>query len=130
RAILPVVDLRKRFDLPATPPNRASKYLITAIEGLSSDGDRAPAKRWIVALVVDAVKEVLRVPREEVRPAPAITLGESARFFSGVCRHRDRIVLIVDIDRILSSQERISLAGMSELPTGIGDGAPSGKGIR
>src|SRR6185503_14313339 len=63
-AILPVVDLRKRFDLPATPPTRASKLLIVVIE--------VAGRRMIVALVVDGVSEPIRVARDEVRPPPAL----------------------------------------------------------
>ncbi len=99
-AILPIVDLRKRFGLPAPPPVRATKYIIVGIEGR------------IVGLVVDGVGEVLRVGKGEVRPSP-LTAGDAARYFSGVCRRDGRIVMILDIDKILSSEEKISLAGLT-----------------
>jgi purine-binding chemotaxis protein CheW len=99
-AILPVVDLRKRFDLPATPATRATKYVIVAIEGR------------IVGLVVDAVGEVLRVGRGEISPTPPLQ-GDAAQYFAGVCRHAGRILLMLDLDRILTSSEKISLAGLS-----------------
>lgn len=99
-AILPVVDLRKRFDLPATAATRATKYIIVAIEGR------------IVGLVVDAVGEVLRIGRGEISPTPPLE-GDAAQYFAGVCRHGGRILLMLDLDRILSSQEKISLAGLS-----------------
>ena len=108
-AILPIVDMRKRFDQPTTAADRATKYLIVAIEGVGGD-------RWIVGLVVDKVLEVIRIPKDDVRPAPAIALDETARYFSGVCRHRDRIVMVIDLDAILSSSERITLAGLSQDP--------------
>jgi purine-binding chemotaxis protein CheW len=98
-AILPVVDLRKRFDLPAPPAVRATKYVIVAIEGR------------IVGLVVDSVGEVLRLPRGDVRPPPTLVEGSQA-YFTGVCHHGGRIIMVLDIDRILSSQEKISLLGM------------------
>jgi len=99
-AILPIVDLRKRFDLPAPPPVRSTKYVIVGIEGR------------IVGLVVDGVGEVLRIGRGEIRPSP-LTAGEAARYFSGVCHHDGRIIMVLDIDRILSSDEKISLAGLT-----------------
>ena len=147
RAIFPVIDMRKRFDLPAPPPTRATKFVIVAINGAvggavgsavggAVDGAAAPvaAQKWIVGLIVDAVKEVIRIPRDEVRPAPALALSESARYFSGVCRNRDRIVMILDLDALLSSQERISLAGLAAQPLPIAaafastGGANGGKG--
>ena len=98
-AILPVVDMRKRFELPATPAVRATKYVIVNLEGRS------------IGLVVDGVGEVLRVPRVEVTAAP-LYQGEAARYFAGVCRHHGRIILVLDIDRILTSEEKISLGGL------------------
>ncbi len=109
-AILPIIDLRKRFELPIGPATRSTKFIITTIE--------AGGKRMIVGLVVDGVSEPLRVPRAEVRPAPALAHGDAA-YFAGVVRRRiagaeDRIVMVVDIDAILSSREKSSLAGLDE----------------
>jgi purine-binding chemotaxis protein CheW len=99
--ILPIVDLRKRFDLTAPAPTRSTKYVIVGIEGR------------IVGLVVDGVGEVLRIGRVEVRPSPLVG-GDAARYFSGVYHAGGRIVMILDIDRILSSDEKISLAGLGK----------------
>ena len=102
-AILPVVDLRKRFDLPAGEITRSTKYLIVAID--------VAGRRMIVGLVVDGVSEPLRLPRSEVRPAPLLTQGATP-YFSGIVHHLGRILMVLDIDAILSSTEKISLAGM------------------
>jgi len=99
-AILPVVDLRKRFDLPAPPPVRATKYIIISLEGR------------IVGLIVDGVGEVLRVARGDLAPPP-LPAGDAARFFAGVCRRSGRIIFVLDIDQILSSEEKISLASLA-----------------
>jgi purine-binding chemotaxis protein CheW len=97
-AILPIVDLRKRFDLATTAPTRSTKYIIVSIEGR------------MVGLVVDAV---LRISWGEVRPPPSLMEGEGAAYFTGVCHQAGRITMVLDIDRILSSQEKISLVGLS-----------------
>jgi purine-binding chemotaxis protein CheW len=99
-AILPVVDLRKRFDLPMTPATRSTKYIIVGLEGR------------IVGLVVDGVGEVLRVPRADVKPTPILE-GDAQHFFTGVCHHGGRILFVLDLDRILSSTEKISLANLT-----------------
>jgi purine-binding chemotaxis protein CheW len=98
--ILPIVDMRKRFDAPASPPTRASKYVIVSL------GEQA------VGLIVDGVSEVVRRSGDDVRPAPALAVGDT-RFFRGMLRHDDRIFVVLDIDQILSSQEKISLAGLA-----------------
>jgi purine-binding chemotaxis protein CheW len=103
--ILPVVDLRKRFELPVTPPTRASKYVLVTLD------DR------IVALVVDGVAEFVKKGPDDIRPTPSLLPGTpEARFFTGVFNHQGRILMVLDIDRILSSAERISLAHLEGSP--------------
>ncbi|MSP62072.1 MAG: chemotaxis protein CheW [Myxococcales bacterium] len=116
--ILPVVDMRKRFELAAAPATRASKYLIVAIDGLvaaKAPADPAP-QRWIVGLIVDGVQEVIRVPRAEISPAPAMAVSADGRYFSGVCHHRDRIVMVLDLEALLSQRERASLEHFAGAP--------------
>jgi purine-binding chemotaxis protein CheW len=105
-AILPVIDMRKRFDLPAPAATRSTKYLIVSIAGLEAAGDSA--QRWIVGLVVDGVQEVVRLPKAAIRGAPAMAVGES-RYFSGVCHHKETIVMVLDLDALLSTSERATL---------------------
>jgi purine-binding chemotaxis protein CheW len=102
-AILPVVDMRRRFDLPTAPPTRATKFLIVAIE--------MAGRRMIVALIVDGVSEPVRVERSELRAAPALAQG-STSYFTGVVHHQDRILMILDLDALLSSTEKVTLAGI------------------
>jgi len=103
-AILPVVDLRKRFDLPATAPTRTSKVLIVSID--------INGRRMIVGLVVDGVSEPIRVPRDQLRPAPPLTQGATP-YFTGMVHHQGKILMVLDIDAILSTSEKISLAGLA-----------------
>ena len=56
-----------------SPPTRKSRFLVVNV-----------ARRRI-ALVVDEVREVLRIPRTEIRPAPVLGAGDGPRFFLGVC---------------------------------------------
>ena len=112
--ILPVVDMRKRFDLPPLTSEqmedyavrRARKYLIVPIEGR------------LVGMIVDRVSDVLRVSRDAIRPPPLLTQNDNARYFAGVCHHRGRILMVLDLDAILSSSERISLAGLNQAAKG------------
>lgn len=76
--VLPVVDVRKRFGLPATPPTRRTRFLVVVVG------------RRRLALVVDEVCEVLRLRRAELRPAPALVGLEAPRFFLGVAGGVDR----------------------------------------
>lgn len=101
-AVLPVVDLRKRFALDPTPLSRESKYIIVTLEG------------HIVGLVVDRVHEVMRIDETEVIEAPAMATGVDARFVAGVFKRDQRMILTLDIAQILSSSEKSLLAQLGE----------------
>jgi purine-binding chemotaxis protein CheW len=106
-AIIPVVDLRKRFGLEvATGPAKKARMLITrgAVRGPGSAGSD------LLGLVVDGVREVLHIPRQQIDPTPAAARGLQAEFIGGMGKIGDRLVILVDITKILSRQERQALA--------------------
>lgn len=105
--IIPVVDLRKRFGLAVAPGSaKKVRMLITrgAVRGPGSAGSD------LLGLVVDGVREVLHIPRQQIDPAPAAARGLQADFIGGVGKVGDRLVILVDITKILSRQERAALA--------------------
>jgi purine-binding chemotaxis protein CheW len=102
-AILPIVDVRKRFDLSPTPLLRSARFVITAID--------VGGRRMIVGLIVDSVSEPLRIARDQIRPAPSLAQGEMT-YFTGVVHQRGRIFMILDLDAILSTKEKLTLAGL------------------
>jgi purine-binding chemotaxis protein CheW len=71
--VLPVLDVRKRLGVPPAADARRVRFLVTSV-----------ARRRI-ALVVDEVCEVVRLPRREIRAAPALGDEGAPRFFLGVC---------------------------------------------
>jgi purine-binding chemotaxis protein CheW len=103
-AILPVIDVRKRFDLAPSPSTRATKFLIVGVD--------IGETRLIVGLIVDRVSEPLRVPKADVKPAPQLTVAERA-FFSGVVHHQGRMLMVLDPDALLSSLEKQTLTGLA-----------------
>ena len=101
---LPIIDVRKRFDFAPTAPTRATKYLIVSVD--------VGAERVIVGLVVDRVSEPLRVPRTEVKPAPRLSVAERA-YFTGVVAHHGKMLMVLDVDALLSSAEKQTLSGLA-----------------
>ncbi len=100
--IIPVVDLRKRFGLEvAAGPAKKVRMLITrgAVRGPGGAGAD------LLGLVVDGVREVLHIPRHQIDPAPAAARGPLSDFIGGVGKAGDRLVILVDITKILSPQE-------------------------
>ena len=94
--VVPVVDLRVRFDLPAAAPNSATRLMI-----LASDGE------WIGA-VVDAVLEVVSVGNMPLAPPPPLFKGMAADFLKGILRRNDRLVIVLDVTRLLATREHLA----------------------
>jgi len=104
--IIPIVDLRKRFAIEEIHDEpRKMRMLITkgAIPAAGRRGNE------LLGLVVDGVQEVLHVARKDIAPTPAAATGEKSDFISGVGKVDQRLIIIVDITRILSQQERSAL---------------------
>ena len=105
-AILPVIDLRRRFGL-AVPQGGRQKFLIVAV-----DVGLGPGRGMILALVVDRVREPIRVAASELRAAPVLVQIEAdARAFRAVVQHEGRLHMVIDVDRLLGPRERAALAG-------------------
>ncbi len=94
--VLPVVDQRRRFDLPKFTGQRERQRLIVV-----------RTERHRAALIVDSVSEVLRAAREAIEPAPDLT-GETTRLVHGVINLEaaGRMVLLLDPAELLSRTER------------------------
>src|SRR5689334_16198834 len=75
--VIPVVDLRARFGLPATAPTRKTKWIVLDVAGRP------------LALVVDAVTEVFGTGGAQLRPAPSLARGDDSRALAGVAQ-RDK----------------------------------------
>jgi len=105
--IIPIVDLRKRFGLAKVGDNlRTMRMMITKGAVPASSGNR----QELLGLVVDIVHEVIHVPKKDIEPAPEAATGTLADFITGMGKVGERLIILIDIARILSQQERSALA--------------------
>lgn len=95
--VIPVVDLRKRLDLPPQEPTRRTRVLIAEIGGK------------VVGFIVDEAREVLRVVRGDVRPPPQIVRGVASQYLEGILQNGTELILILDFEKVLSTHEKIRL---------------------
>lgn len=90
--VIPVIDLRKRFDVPIDPElERLNKLIIVSVRGR------------IVGLKVDRVLGELRVPADAMRPAPSMLAEDdgSASCFAGVCKVGEDMVFLLNLDGLI-----------------------------
>ncbi len=96
--VIPVIDLRKRFGLETRERDERSRILIVTL------GNGREEKT--VGLIVDSVSEVLRLPEENFEPISGIGTQISAEYIKGIGKVGDRLIILLDVERILSSEEK------------------------
>ena len=101
--VIPVADLRKRFDQPISEANRKNRIVVCSLS------DR------IIGLMVDEVTEVKRFGRQEIAPAPQFIDGPEANYFLGVARRDEDLIMLIDLEKVLSSDEKIELQKLDNI---------------
>ena len=99
--VIPVIDLRKRFELPEAERTDESRIIIVEVE------------EQMVGLIVDSVREVISLDNKQIQEAPNQVAGGKTDLITGVGKVDDRMLIILDLDRILTSEEQIALDDVS-----------------
>ncbi|MDZ7621416.1 MAG: chemotaxis protein CheW [Candidatus Competibacteraceae bacterium] len=100
-AIVPVIDLRLRFGLAAIPYTPTTVVIVVTVQGLT--GAR------IIGAVVDGVSDVLTIDATAVQPAPDFGTAVHIEFISGLVTLETGMVMLLDVDRLLSVEEMFAL---------------------
>ena len=96
--VLPVIDLRMKFHLPAVEYNKFTVIVIATV------GQKA------VGLLVDAVSDVLTVAAESLREAPDFGTAVDTRFINGVFESREHLAVALNLEELLSEHELAAAA--------------------
>lgn len=94
--VIPVIDLRKRFGLAAREQQDDTRIMIIDVDGQT------------VGIIVDAVNEVVQMPGTAIEPPPPAFILD-ARYIEGIGKMEDRLVILLNVDQVLTSQEAIEL---------------------
>lgn len=97
-AVIPIVDMRKRLDLEVTEPTKKTRIVIANVTGK------------IVGILVDEVNEVIRVSRSDIGAAPALARGIGSEYIVGVVKRKDELLLLLDFDKILTTEEKVRIS--------------------
>lgn len=95
--IVPIIDLRMRFNLTQVEYTPVTVVIVLTI----IDGER----RRTLGVVVDGVSDVVTVDRSELRPPPDFGTNVQTDFIDGIATVDEKMVMLLDIDRLLSSEE-------------------------
>ena len=99
--VIPVIDMRKRFGMPSCTRDSNTRIEVMDLQG------------QVVGFVVDAVSEVLRIKESTVEPPPAVVAGVGSEYMRGVGKLEDRLLILLDLDKLLNQHEMDSLAGIN-----------------
>lgn len=102
--VIPVIDLSVKFGFGESLIHSRSCVVVTE---LPLDGDMT-----MLGFLVDAIGEVVDLPREAIEPPPPFGIPVRLDYLAGVGRCAGRMVLLLDIERVLSSLE---ILGMTRL---------------
>ena len=95
--VIPVLDLKKRLQLPSTAKNRPNHILIVRLQGKT------------VGVVVDEVRQVIQVGLDQIQSPQKTVRGTGSKYLQGVCKLNDHLIFILSIDTLLSGDEQAQL---------------------
>jgi purine-binding chemotaxis protein CheW len=96
--VIPIVDLRLRFGLSEKTASDDTRIMVVNVAGKT------------IGIIVDAVSEVLRITQEQIAPPPPTVAGLGQEYLTGLVKLEKRLLIMLDIDQILSDDEAGALS--------------------
>ena len=96
-SVVPVVDLRCKFGMAKRPLNGENCIVVMEVD---FDGERI-----VIGALTDAVREVLDLAADQIEPPPRMGMKLKSEFIRGMGKQGESFIIILDIDRIFSSDE-------------------------
>ena len=96
--VIPVIDLRTKLGIEVKKHDKNTRIVVVEV------------KEKTVGFIVDAVKEVLRITASITEPPPELVTGINSEFIMAVGKLEDRLITLINIEKILSNSEAKSLS--------------------
>jgi purine-binding chemotaxis protein CheW len=95
--VIPIISMRKRFGLLENNHDNHTRIMVMDVAG------------GLNGFIVDGVSEVIRIQGGDIQPPPTMVSGSIDQdFITGVFNHADRLLIVMDVDRMFSQDERAS----------------------
>lgn len=105
-SLVPVIDLAERFGLKRSTTDEVSRIVVVELGNLTA------------GMIVDSVSEVLRISPDNIDKAPdMITKGVSERYIQGVGKIDDRLLILLDIERIFTDEQKEMMCNIENAGT-------------
>lgn len=96
-SVTPIIDLRARLGLQVSEVTEKTGIVVAELTDTT------------IGLIVDEVKEVLRIPADITEPPPALVAGVHSEFITSVAKLENRLLILLDLSKILSFTEEQEL---------------------
>ncbi len=100
--ILPIYSLRTKFNLVGKTSDDETKIIVVNTNDMK------------IGFVVDLVVEILNIDEENVEGAPKLVTGINRKYIKSVAKQDERMIILIDIDLIISDEEKIELGEVIE----------------
>lgn len=91
--IVPIVDMRIKFKVGEPTYHEFTVVIIMNV------------LERVIGMVVDSVSDVVALSPELIRPAPEMGAALDTHYINGLCTHNDQMLILVDIEKLMSSEE-------------------------
>ncbi|WLD95175.1 chemotaxis protein CheW [Alkalihalobacillus sp. AL-G] len=100
--VTPIINLRSRFDIEEADYTEDTRIVIVHANDLE------------VGMIVDSANDVIDVPVDSVEPAPEVVGGISAEYLEGVAKLERRLLILLNLEKVLNPEEIIALRQVKE----------------
>jgi purine-binding chemotaxis protein CheW len=100
--VLPIFSMRKKFKLADKPHDEETKIIVAYTKDIK------------VGFVVDSVQEILQIQEDVIEVAPTIVAGVHRKYIKSVAKVDNRMIVLIDIDLVVTDEEKISLGEVIE----------------
>jgi len=97
--VVSVIDARMRFGLPAKESTDLTRIIVIEVQ------------QHIIGILVDSVAEVVDIKRAEIETAPNVGTDDTSKYIDGVVSRGDKLLILVDLNKLLSTEEWSELDG-------------------
>jgi purine-binding chemotaxis protein CheW len=98
--VTPIIDLKTRFSLGEEEYTDATRIIIVAVDDME------------VGLIVDAANDVIDIATSSIEPPPGVVGGITATYLRGVAKLDDRLLILLNLDKVLSNEEIQAMSGL------------------
>ena len=106
--VIPIIDLRDKFGLETREQTAQTRVIVVEVEGR------------LMGMVVDSASQVVRIPADQIDAPPPVLGGLSQEFITGVGKLEDKLMILLNVDAILTADEKVALSSLDPALTGNG----------